>query len=121
LRSQNATSSWGGRRTLPFVFTEHGILMLVNVLKSNTAIRMSIRIIEVFVKIREMFLTHQEIIERLGTIEGSLTKHEELIIEIYRYLQQIEEEKKMQADQIQRKRIGYKTREDERSKKSGNH
>jgi len=121
LRSQNATSSWGGRRTLPFVFTEHGILMLANVLKSNTAIRMSIRIIEVFVKIREMFLTHKEIIERLSTIEGSLTKHQELIIEIYRYMQQLEEEKKMQADQIQRKRIGYKTRENERSKKSGNH
>jgi phage regulator Rha-like protein len=57
LKSQNATSSWGGRRKLPFAFTEHGILMLANVLKSERAIKVSIRIIEVFVKIRDTLLT----------------------------------------------------------------
>lgn len=49
LRSQIVTSSWGGQRYLPYVFTELGVLQLANVLKSVRARRMSIRILEVFV------------------------------------------------------------------------
>ena len=59
LVSQNAIPSLkhlGGY--LPFAFTEHGILMLANVLKSGRAMQMSVRIIEVFVKMREMLLAH---------------------------------------------------------------
>ena len=54
LRSQTVTSSWGGQRYLPFVFTEHGVLQLASVLKSKKAKKMSIRIIEVFVKMRQI-------------------------------------------------------------------
>ncbi len=50
LRSQFATSSWGGQRYLPYVFTEHEVKQLANVLRSKRAKQMSIRIIEVFVK-----------------------------------------------------------------------
>ena len=49
LKSQIATSSWGGLRKLPYVFTEHGILKLSNVVKSERAIQMSVKIIEIFV------------------------------------------------------------------------
>ena len=52
-KSQVATSSWGGTRKLPFVFTEHGILQLSNIIKSESAIRMSIKIIEIFVNLRQ--------------------------------------------------------------------
>lgn len=45
LRSQTVTSSWGGQRYLPFVFTEHGVLQLANVIRSPRARRMSVRII----------------------------------------------------------------------------
>src|ERR1044072_588178 len=47
--------------TLPYAFTEHGVLMMSNVLKSEQAIQMSIRIIEIFVKMREMLSTHKDI------------------------------------------------------------
>ena len=49
LKSQIATSSWGGLIKLPYVFTEHGILKLSNVVKSERAIQMSVKIIEIFV------------------------------------------------------------------------
>ncbi|WP_246862659.1 ORF6N domain-containing protein [Pedobacter sp. KBS0701] len=48
LKSQFATSSWGGRRKLPFVFTEHGILMLSSVLNSKQAIQVNIQIVRIF-------------------------------------------------------------------------
>lgn len=49
LKSQNATSSWGGRRTLPYAFTEQGVAMLSTVIKSDTAIKVSVQIINAFV------------------------------------------------------------------------
>ena len=58
MKSQNATSSWGGNRRLPYAFSEHGILQLANVLKSERASQVSIQIIEVFVKLRDFLLTN---------------------------------------------------------------
>ena len=52
LKSQNATSSWGGRRKLPYAFTEHGVLMLSSVLNSPTAIQVNIKIMRVYTKLR---------------------------------------------------------------------
>src|SRR5690606_20988807 len=61
LRSQNATLERGRySKYLPFVFTEHGVLMLSNVLKTEQAITMSIRIIDVFVKLRDMVYINTE-------------------------------------------------------------
>ncbi len=67
LKSQNATSSWGGRRKLPYAFTEQGVAMLSSVLNSDTAIEVNIKIIRVFTRIREYALTHKEILVK--TIE----------------------------------------------------
>jgi phage regulator Rha-like protein len=108
LKSQNATSSWGGRRKLPYAFTEHGILMLANVLKSERAIKVSIRIIEVFVKIREILITQKDTLLRLEKIEGTVSKYKGIIHGILQYIRQIEEEKKLQKDQNERTKIGYK-------------
>lgn len=113
LKSQNATSSWGGRRTLPYAFTEHGILMLANVVKSERAIKVSIRLIEVFIKIREFFLSQRKIEIRLEKAEVALSKHEGMILEIVKYVEQIEKEKQIQSGQAKRKKIGYKTKPDE--------
>ena len=52
-----------GLRIPPFAFTEHGVLMLANVLKSDRAIKVSIRIIEIFVQLREMLFTHKDILQ----------------------------------------------------------
>jgi hypothetical protein len=65
LRSQIVTSSWGGRRYLPLVFTEQGVAMLSSVLKSERAIQVNIAIMRAFVKLRELLATHKELDLRL--------------------------------------------------------
>jgi hypothetical protein len=71
LKSQFATSSldWGGRRTFPCVFTEHGALMLANVLKSPAAARVSVRIVRAFVALRGMLAQHAELSRKLDELE----------------------------------------------------
>ena len=88
--SQNAIPSkqvLGG--SLPKAFTEHGVLMLANVLRSEQAIKMSIRLIEVFVKIREMMLTNKDILLKLEGIEKSVNEHDENIQVIFEALRQL--------------------------------
>lgn len=70
LRSQFVTSSFhGGRRYLPFVFTEQGVAMLSAVLKSKTAVQLSIQIINAFVKMRKILLSHDTLMSKLHDIE----------------------------------------------------
>ncbi len=107
--SQNAIPSkqqLGGH--LPYAFTEHGVLMLANVLKSERAMQMSIRIIEIFVKIREMLLTHKDILLRLEQIEQTLSSHDDKVLLIFEYLKQLEQAKQQELERNQRKRIGFK-------------
>jgi len=88
--SQNAIPSkkhLGG--SLPYVFTEHGILMLANVLKSGRALKMSIRIIEILVRLREMLLTHDRFIVKLYELESKVTNQDRSIKEIFSYLKKI--------------------------------
>ena len=74
LKSQNATSSWGGRRTLPFVFTEHGTVMLASVLKSKKAVLANIQIVKAFVKLREIIASNRELAKRLDQMEQRYDK-----------------------------------------------
>ena len=69
LKSQNATSSWGGDRRLPYAFTEQGIAMLSSVLKSQTAVDVNIRIMRAFVSMRRFIATNAQLFQRLETIE----------------------------------------------------
>lgn len=69
LRYQNGTSSYGGRRYKPYVFTEQGVMMLSAVLKSNIAIEVSIQIVRVFMKLREMLATHKELRDKIEKME----------------------------------------------------
>ena len=69
LRCQNGTSSWGGIRYAPYVFTEQGVAMLSAILKSKSAIEMSIRIIKAFVEMRRYFQTNAHIYQRLDNLE----------------------------------------------------
>lgn len=107
--SQNAIPSrkhLGGY--LPYAFTEHGVLMLANVLRSERAIQVSIRIIEIFVKIREMLLTHKDILLQLEKIEKKLTGHDKDIILIFKFLKQL-----LNPPQPPRRKIGFKSHNDE--------
>jgi len=69
LKSQFATSSWGGRRTKPYVFTEQGVAILSAVLRSETAIKISIQIINAFVAMRRFIASNAQIFQRLDAIE----------------------------------------------------
>jgi hypothetical protein len=109
--SQIATSSWGGRRKLPNVFTEHGVLMLSSVLTSATAIQVNIKIMRVYNRLREMLLTHKDILMKLEQIEKKIIqqdersgRQEEEIQIIFRALKEL-----IEPPAIPRKRIGYKT------------
>ena len=75
--SQNAIPSkqvLGGY--LPYAFTEHGILMPANVLKGDRAIKMSIRIIEIFFKIRELIILHKDVSILVEQVEKKLLKQD---------------------------------------------
>ena len=81
LRSQIVTSSsdYGGRRYLPYAFTEHGIAMLSSVLKSERAIQMNIFIIRAFIQLRKMLAGHEELSKRLRQAEGILKFHGQIL------------------------------------------
>jgi hypothetical protein len=76
LRSQTAASkAHGGRRYLPYAFTEHGVAMLSSVLNSQRAVQMNITIIRAFIKLREVAAINQDVAQRLDRIEGKLRQH----------------------------------------------
>src|SRR3984885_5608439 len=83
LRSQIVISSWGGRRYLPFVFTEQGVAMLSSVLKSDRAIQVNIAIMRAFVKLRELLATHQDLAFRLEELEKKFHRHDGQIREVF--------------------------------------
>ena len=92
---------------LPFAFTEHGVIMLANVLNSERAIQASVRIVEVFIKMREMLMAHKELFMELEQIRQQLTEHDNKLLLIFEYLKQFEEAKQQQLEQENRKRIGF--------------
>ena len=92
LKSQNATSSWGGRRTLPYVFTEQGVAMLSSVLNSSVAINVNIQIIRVFTKMRKMLLTHKDLLLEMEEIRKKVSGQDEKIELIFNYLKQFVKE-----------------------------
>ena len=89
LKSQIATSSWGGKRKLPLAFTEHGILMLSGVLNSKVAIKVNVRIIRIFIKMREMMLTHKDILLKLEILEKDVTNNTKDTQVIFQYVKQL--------------------------------
>jgi hypothetical protein len=104
--SQNAIPSkqhLGGY--LPYAFTEHGVLQLSNVLKSERANLISIKIIELFVKMREMLMTHKDILMQLEEMRKSIAGQEDRVDLIYNYLVQfIDKQKKPRTE------IGFKSK-----------
>ena len=74
LKSQFATSSWGGKRKLPYVFTEHGVTMLASVLKSETAVKTSIQIVKAFVSMRHFVASNAELFAELKAMRQHQTE-----------------------------------------------
>jgi cell division septum initiation protein DivIVA len=94
LRSQFATAKWSMRRTNPYVFTEHGVVMAANVLSSKVAIGASILLVRAFIKVRNLLSEHTDLKRRLQEIERRLAQgfaeHEEELREIRFLISQLE-------------------------------
>jgi len=109
LRSQIVTSSWGGSRFRPMVFTEQGVAMLSSILNSERAISVNIQIIRVFTRMRAMIESHKEILRKLEMLEKKDIELDEKVTLIFEYLKELEKSKEDEADLKQRKRIGFKS------------
>ena len=85
LISQSVISRWGGRRHLPYAFTEHGVAMLSSVLRSPRAVQMNIMIVRAFIKIREILASNKDLsqmIEELQREQKIQNKHINAIYEM---------------------------------------
>ncbi|MDP2325589.1 MAG: ORF6N domain-containing protein [Gammaproteobacteria bacterium] len=90
LRSQFVTSrSWGGRRSRPWAFTEHGALQLANVLKSKRAIAVSLMIVRVFVRLRQWAQTNRELVLRLNELERRVGANDASLQELLEAIRQL--------------------------------
>ena len=103
LKSQFATASWGGRRTLPWAFTEQGVAMLSSVLNSDRAIQVNIQIIRIFTKMREILLGYKDVSLRMEQLETQTMKNTEDVKVVFDYLKQL----LVPTEQVNRRRIGF--------------
>lgn len=112
LKSQIVTSRWGGTRKLPFVFTEHGVTMAANVLKSKKAIKMSIAIVRAFISLKQMALQHKDLAERLEELRKELHErigeHDTQLAAIYDAIENLLDDKAEKKNWAERERIGYR-------------
>ncbi|HMF58000.1 MAG TPA: ORF6N domain-containing protein [Pyrinomonadaceae bacterium] len=104
LRFQIGTSKTGrgGRRYLPYVFTEHGIAMLSSVLNSKRAIEVNITIMRAFVKLREMLLSNEELNRKFATLERKLATHDKYFKVVFDELRKL-----IAAPEKPRRQIGF--------------
>jgi hypothetical protein len=96
----------GGRRKLPWVFTEHGAIMLASVLKSPIAVQASVRVVRAFVRLREMIAGNAELAARLKDLERRLDSHDEAIIELFAVLKRL-----LEPEAKPKREIGFHVRE----------
>jgi phage regulator Rha-like protein len=73
----------GGRRTLPYVFSEHGVAMLSSILNSERAVQMNILIIRAFVKLREVLATHKDLARKMEELERQQKEHGRQLAAVY--------------------------------------
>jgi phage regulator Rha-like protein len=106
LRSQNVTSSWGGRRHLPMVFTEQGVAMLSGILRSPVAVQVNIQIMRVFVKMRKLISSYHELLEKIETIEANATEQNQHISRFYEIIKEL-----IEPSYKNRNPLGYRLKE----------
>lgn len=104
LRSQIVTSNEGrgGRRYLPYAFTEHGAIMAATVLNSERAVEMSVFVVRAFVRLREMLATNRKLAGKIDELENRLDTHDSTITELIDAIKEL-----MTPDDPPRKRIGF--------------
>jgi hypothetical protein len=110
LRSQIGTSSWGGRRYLPYAYTEQGVAMLSSVLRSKRAIYVNIQIMRTFTKLREILSTHKDLQRKIEEMEKKYDQQFKIVFDAIKALLQHPEPKKRPIGFIREKHIEYKTK-----------
>jgi hypothetical protein len=105
LKLQNETSSWGGRRKLPYVFTEHGVLMLSSALNSKKAIAVNIQIMRIFTKLRTMLTDNLSLKIDIEEIKKKVSNQSKNIELVFQYLDELTEKK---DNEKPRTKVGYK-------------
>ena len=109
LKSQIATSSFhGGRRYRPWVFTEHGALMLASVLNSEIAVQASVRVVRAFVRLREMVAANAQLAVKLEELERRFDSHDDAIANLFATLKQLLEP----PEAPKRREIGFHVQEE---------
>ncbi len=100
LRSQSViSSSWGGRRTPPYAFTEQGVAMLSGVLRSSRAVRVNIEIMRAFVRLRRMLESHADLMRKLEALEA---KYDSQFAAVFRAIRKL-----MAPSGFSGKRVGF--------------
>ncbi len=104
LRLQFATSNKGrgGRRSLPYAFTEHGAIMAATVLNSEQAVVMSVFVVRAFVRLRAMLGTNKELAGKIEELEKHMARHDGSIREIVRLIKRL-----MEPPPPRRSKIGF--------------
>jgi hypothetical protein len=97
-----------GLRIQPYAFTEHGVLMLASILKSEQAALVNIWIVRVFIKMRMLISTHRELISAMEKIEARVSEHDNKIFLLLDYIRQFESQKFEEQQLKNRRRIGFK-------------
>jgi len=108
-RSQFATSNQDimGLRIPPFVFTEHGILMLSSVLKSERAIQVNIQIMRAFTQLRQMLSTHEDLKRKIESMEKKYDQQFQIVFEAIKQL--------LETDEKPKRKIGYTVKEKQKA------
>jgi len=106
LRFQFGISRWGGRRAIPYAFTEQGIAMLSSVSNSDRAVKVNIAIIRAFVELRQILETNRELSKKFSELEQRVGKHDEEIDAILEAIRQL-----MAPPDRPRREIGFHVRE----------
>lgn len=95
----------GGRRVLPYVFTEHGVLMQSSVLNSDRAIEVNIQVMRIFTKIRQMLFDNVELKFEVEKIKAKMNNHDKNMELVFSYLDELIDKKESNESRL---RIGYK-------------
>ena len=106
--SQNVIPSksyFGG--AAPFAFTEHGVTMLANVLKSKKAIQMSIAIVKAFIALKQLAVNYKDLAEQINEIRQTVTNHNDQLNQIYNAIENLLDDKTEQKSWKERERIGF--------------
>lgn len=98
-------SSRRPKKALPLAFTEHGVTMLSNILKSKKARRISVSIVRAFIALKQYALTHKDLSEKLKELE---VKYNKQFKDVYEAINYLLKKDKLIVEQKERKRIGYK-------------